>query len=123
MAAVVLFWAVIVSIVGYFLVTHAPSSKFCDAGMPIFADIVYPINKHWLDVHASYDNCVLCPPHGICRDGKLYCETGYVPSGSVCVEDKDIARMSNTIAGMQVLTGKIFYNNTFRGRTSFVKGG
>lgn len=76
-----LLWAIVVALLAQFLftvMTQAP--RFCDTGV------------------ASPD-CLACPPHAVCADGKLYCDPGYIQSGLVCIEDEEVNKLANRIAG------------------------
>ena len=38
----------------------------------------------------KYQNCIPCPEHGECIDGKLTCDMGYVRKGDVCVINENL---------------------------------
>eukprot|EP00347_Sterkiella_histriomuscorum_P007620 403348215 len=46
----------------------------------------------------SYKNCIDCPTHGICQEGKfIACSPGYLKEGNRCVENYEINQQANYI--------------------------
>ncbi len=48
-------------------------------------------NQNLYEYCVNYKNCIECPSHGICQDGKFTsCESGFVKEGGRCVENAEI---------------------------------
>ncbi|XP_024531141.1 uncharacterized protein LOC112346419 [Selaginella moellendorffii] len=50
----------------------------------------------------SFENCIPCPEHGICKYGQLECLTGFRRRGKHCVEDSLIEKSAEKLAGLMM---------------------
>lgn len=87
MVLVALLWGVFILLL-FSMVAHyygGRSIQFCDS------------------TSASSSSCIPCPPYGNCTDGILHCLPNYVRYGVHCIEDQELNRMAESVAGIFIL--------------------
>lgn len=54
--------------------------------------------KYFPNITNVHLRCIPCPSHGICRNGKLSCASGYINVGGRCVEDGEFSLYTGALA-------------------------